>query len=317
MGERVGGGIYQKPAKFLQAQMPMACWHPPECTCLAQTRCNSRESAWQTFSLQSSNLGVSFSCCFLLFAVFFSFYWVFRQRFWVVLSPTRALTYFLVTWMLSAMLQLTETFDSTSQTHSVGYSKGPNWAVCLKCRFWVPCFYILGITFPPRPGKLSLVCGWHPCFTSSAPSSVGLMGLKSHTLQLLAGFPPHHYPAFHVCVSTDSDSYSPSRVLYDPWLIASSFDDWLSTSVLITMASFAIESSGNGTCCSPYNSRQQDKERHKILLWLAYLCLKSLFLTEDRKAGNRRKNEVLAAEFEALLADWKLDSHCTIQCNNK
>jgi len=41
----------------------------------------------------------------------------------------------------------------------------------------------------------------------------------------------------------------------------------------------------------------------RILHWLAYLCLKSLFLTEDRKAGNRRKNEVLAAQFDALLAD--------------
>lgn len=55
----------------------------------------------------------------------------------------------------------------------------------------------------------------------------------------------------------------------------------------------------------------------RILYWLAYLCLKSLFLTEDRKAGNRRKNEVLAAQFDALLADWKLDSICIIQCNNK
>lgn len=43
-------------------------------------------------------------------------------------------------------------------------------------------------------------------------------------------------------------------------------------------------------------------ERQEILHWLAYLCLKSLFLTEDRRAGNRRKNEVLAAGLDALLA---------------
>ena len=43
-------------------------------------------------------------------------------------------------------------------------------------------------------------------------------------------------------------------------------------------------------------------EKQEILHWLAYLCLKSLFLTEDRRARNRRKNEVLAAGLEALLA---------------
>lgn len=43
-------------------------------------------------------------------------------------------------------------------------------------------------------------------------------------------------------------------------------------------------------------------ERQEILHWLAYLCLKSLFLTEDRRAGNRREKEVLAAGLDALLA---------------
>lgn len=43
-------------------------------------------------------------------------------------------------------------------------------------------------------------------------------------------------------------------------------------------------------------------ERQEILHWLAYLCLKSLFLTEDRRAGNRREKEVLAAGSDALLA---------------
>ena len=47
---------------------------------------------------------------------------------------------------------------------------------------------------------------------------------------------------------------------------------------------------------------QQGRERQEILHWLAYLCLKSLFLTEDRTAGNRRKNEVLATGLEVLLA---------------
>lgn len=46
---------------------------------------------------------------------------------------------------------------------------------------------------------------------------------------------------------------------------------------------------------------------------VAYLCLKSLFLTEDRRAGNRRKNEVLAAGLEALLVVHQLDSNGTEQ----
>lgn len=69
----------------------------------------------------------------------------------------------------------------------------------------------------------------------------------------------------------------------------------------ITEESFATEQSEIDTCSLPY-SMQQGRERQEILHWLAYLCLKSLFLTEDRTAGNRRKNEVLATGLEVLLA---------------
>lgn len=72
--------------------------------------------------------------------------------------------------------------------------------------------------------------------------------------------------------------------------------------LLTTQGSFALEPSGIDKQGLPYSMQQQDRERQEILHWLAYLCLKSLFLTEDRRAGNRREKEVLAAGLDALLA---------------
>lgn len=71
------------------------------------------------------------------------------------------------------------------------------------------------------------------------------------------------------------------------------------------------------TCAAYHTTCNKAGERQEILHWFAYLCLKSLFLTEDRRAGNRRKNEVLAAGLEVLLAAWNLDSNGTVQYCNK
>lgn len=74
------------------------------------------------------------------------------------------------------------------------------------------------------------------------------------------------------------------RSLHDSalWLMAPHSDDWSPTPVLITAASFPIESSGNGTRGSLCNNMQQDREQHKNSP-LVGLPMSEIFISDRRQ----------------------------------
>lgn len=96
--------------------------------------------------------------------------------------------------------------------------------------------------------------------------------------------PPLVNPASRVYTTPVYSYNSSCRSLRDSalWLMAPSSDDWLPTPVLITPASFAIESSGNGTCGSLCNNMQQDREWHKNSP-LVGLPMSEIFISDRRQ----------------------------------
>lgn len=100
------------------------------------------------------------------------------------------------------------------------------------------------------------------------------------------------YSAARLCTSPAYSYNSSCRSLCDSalWLMAPSSDDWLPMPVLITPASFAIESSGNGTCGSLCDNMQQDRERHKNSP-LVGLPMSEIFISDRRQESREQKKE--------------------------
>lgn len=106
--------------------------------------------------------------------------------------------------------------------------------------------------------------------------------LNSHLLFL----PPSSscYPASRAYLSSVCNCNWSCRSLCDSarWLMASRSDDWSPTPVLITPASFPLESSGNGTHGLLCNNMQQDREQQKNSP-LVGLPMSEIFISDRRQ----------------------------------
>lgn len=140
---------------------------------------------------------------------------------------------------------------------------------------------------PPKL-KLRLFTVWeiffHPsCYSDLYPDAVVILlssliptHFSSPLLLLLPCFSCLYFPCLQL------QQLMQKLAWLTLWLMAPSSDDWLPTPVLITPASFAIESSGNGTCGSLCNNMQQDREQHKNSP-LVGLPMSEIFISDRRQ----------------------------------
>lgn len=263
-------GNLSEPEESLQTQAVTGGWRLPECNWLDQTHRNSSEPQWQIFLVTNLQLR---SLSFILFSCHYSFSSLLHFLAKVLSCTTSqpSLTYFHTMWRLSV--------------------KGSGWQRITKTYFprWVMLGYIWPFIKPVTLSKTPKedisryendfsiiaipVIWWCSCFAFL---------VHSHPLFL----PPSSscHPASRAYASPVYSSNSSRRSLRDSalWWMAPSSDDGLPTPVLITPASFAVESSGNGTCGSLCNNMQQDRERHKNSP-LVGLPMSEIFISDRRQ----------------------------------